>query len=451
MTDILLVNPNFHSSGELKRRSANYEGWIRRGNMFIHPFEPPLGLAGLVSYMSEKGFSAKLFDTQAHEDPLAGLTEAVKRLNPRFVGFTSMTPTFDRALDLARIVRKTDPLITTVMGGVHPTVRPHDLDDSDCIDICILGEGEKPVFELLNGKGRGFIKGLYETKILSRIENPKRAEIIAGIERLPMPDYRSFPVEKYIEYTERLRGVRGISMMISRGCPYLCSFCAVHSTMGRKIRMLGPAEAVRRMERLARELQIRGVWFKDSIFGPNRKWQAQFCDELEKAGLDLQWQINTRVDLIYSETLERMKNAGLGQVDLGIESGSPKSLQVLKKQITPDDIRKAVKMAKRHVRVSGFFMIGIPGETMRDVELTFDLARQLELDAYSFSIYNPLPGSVLYEDIVQTGEIIPNNIHFTDTDSSFCEIPPGVLREKYREICDYFAAWSGPAPPEERL
>ena len=138
-----------------------------------------------------------------------------------------------------------------------------------------------------------------------------------------------------------------------------------------------------------------------------------------------------------------MRLAGLTQLDLGIETGSPKSLLRLKKGITVEKIKQQVKLAKRHVKVFGFFMIGIPGEDEHDVQLTFELAKALELDRWTWSIFSPLPGSALYDDLIAERKIEPyrldfHQVHFTEAYPGICQIPPERLKELYREINDYF-------------
>jgi radical SAM superfamily enzyme YgiQ (UPF0313 family) len=132
----------------------------------------------------------------------------------------------------------------------------------------------------------------------------------------------------------------------------------------------------------------------------------------------------------------------LTQLDLGIESGSPRTLQKLRKGIDVDQIREKVRLAKRYVKVFGFFMIGIPGEERADVEQTFALARELDLDRWSWSIYSPLPGSELFEDLVREGKISPRvaygQVHFTEAYQGVSAIPPDELKELYRQINEYF-------------
>lgn len=120
---------------------------------------------------------------------------------------------------------------------------------------------------------------------------------------------------------------------------------------------------------------------KTSILNMNRKWISQLCEEIIKRKLDIIWQCNTRVDLIKEEELKLMVKAGLTELDLGIETGSPNSLKTLKKKVSIEQTKEAVRIAKKYVKVFGFFMIGIPNETLDDVRMTFSWPKSLSLIA----------------------------------------------------------------------
>ena len=158
----------------------------------------------------------------------------------------------------------------------------------------------------------------------------------------------------------------------------------------------------------------------------------------------------TRIDLIDEEELQLMVRAGLTQLDLGIESRArPRRLLRLKKGITVAKIKEQVALAKRYVKVFGFFMIGIPGEQENDVQQTFDLAKDLALDRWSTGSTSPLPGSALYEELIAEGKIEPyrldyHQVHFTRAYEGICDIPPARLQELYQEINDYFYSQDAP-------
>ncbi len=443
MLDLLLINPPYFTPDELAARRERFGGWIAGGNMYIHPFEPPLGLAALAAYLKGKGFRVEVLDLVGLGIPEEKLPEILRDKSPARVGIGAMTPLFPAARRLARIVKQARPGTVVIVGGAHPTVSPETCLAEENIDFIVRGEGEEVLAALLAGTEPDGIPGLgWKSQGAGKINNP--APLAADPDALPLPDYDAFPVEKYVRYNESLRGLRGISMLVSRGCPYQCSFCAVHLTMGRKFRIQSPARVVREMAGLQEKYSLEGIWFKDSILNLDPAWAGEFTAEIKKRGLKIKWQYNTRVDRIDEAEIRAEKAAGLVQVDFGIESGSPRSLATLRKGIDLEKIKSAVRLAQKHVRVSGFFMIGIPGETREDIEMTFHLAKSLKLDKVCVSLYCPLPGSALYDDLKKREEYAGpladlEKIHFTENPFSFCAVPAEKLREVYAEINEYFS------------
>ncbi len=408
---IALINPAFYDGKEFRNRFDDYLDWIKGGNLYVAPFEPPIGLAFLTSYLKEQGHEVSLLDMQ-------GLLMDSEEL-------------------AIRIAAEAPDLTTLDPAGV--------LADYN-VDYVIRGEGEHALAELAaaleSGRSTEQIEGV-SYKVDGALVIKGKAQLISDLDSLPMPDYEAFPTERYIEHNRHLRSVRGISMIVSRGCPFQCTFCAVHQTMGRKWRIKSPQRVVDELVTLKERHRLEGVWFKDSIFNLDRKWVREFCRLMIEQRVEIAWQVLTRIDLIYEEELQLMKRAGLTQLDLGIETGSPRSLVRLKKGITVDTIKEQVALAKRHVKVFGFFMIGIPGEDETDVRQTFELAKALDLDRWTWSIYSPLPGSALYDELIAEGKIEPyrldyHQVHFTEAYAGICDIEPARLKELYREINEHF-------------
>lgn len=210
--------------------------------------------------------------------------------------------------------------------------------------------------------------------------------------------------------------------------------------MGKMWRPMPAGKAAEKVVEIAEKFSLEGVWFKDSVLNLNSNWIDEFSLSLNTLLPRLRWQMNTRVDLIKENEIEVLAQRGLVQVDLGIEAGTNKSLRVLKKGITVEDVRRSVEILKKyHVKVAGFFMIGIPGEKEEDIWSTVNFARELELDSYSFSIFQPLPGSELFTLLVDKyggRKIDWKKLLFTDTDFSWCEVPAQRLKEIYEQIND---------------
>jgi len=442
--DLVLINPSYFSPEEYKERFNSFIDVIEKGNMYVYPFEPPLGLASLKAVL-EKSFKVELIDQQGLYLDNHQLISRLKTLEPRMIGLTSMTSTFPQVRRLAEAIKQELPETLLIAGGIHPTVCPEETLRHSAVDMVFRGEAELtlPIFlsaypngDWRNTPGIGFFES--GEMVLNDM-----MPVLKNQDDLPMPNYHAFPTANYMDYNSHLRHIRGISMLVSRGCPYECTFCAVKATMGRGWRAKSPERVVKEIDHLYREFGIEGIWFKDSIFNMNRTWFMEFCNRLLNARLPITWQFNTRVDLLDDESLALAKKAGLTQIDLGIESGSPQTLKRLKKNTTLEQIISGVKLAKKHVNVSGFFMIGTPGDTIDDINMTFELAKSLQLDRCSWSIYNPLPGSDLYTELALSGQLnnrsVCEEVHFTQVPESFCEVPALELNAKYDEINNYFS------------
>ena len=443
---VLLINPAFFDGDAFRNRFADYVDWIRGGNLYVAPFEPPLGLAYLTAALKREGHGVILLDMQGLMMDSEALAAALARERPDLVGITAMTPTLPESLRVAELAKRVLPTVPVVLGGVHPTLDPAGVLADRHVDYVVRGEGEQALAGLVaaleRGSGLDAVPGLCR-RVGGVARVVEKAPPVADLDLLPPADYAAFPIERYIEHNAVLRGVRGISMILSRGCPYACTFCAVQQTMGRRWRFKSPGRVVDEVIALRDAYGIEGVWFKDSIFNMRKSWTREFCRQMVERKVGIEWQALTRIDLLDEDELVMMKAAGLSQIDLGIESGSPRSLARLDKRITVAQIRDKVAMARRHVRVFGFFMIGIPGEEEEDVRQTFDLARSIELDRWSWSIYSPLPGSKLYDDLVAEGRIQPfaldhARVHFTEAYDGVCAIPPARLKQLYAEINDHF-------------
>ncbi|MCL4440677.1 MAG: B12-binding domain-containing radical SAM protein [Eubacteriales bacterium] len=442
--DLVLINPSYFSPDEYKARFDCFLDVIEMGNMYVYPFEPPLGLASIKAVL-DRNYKVEVIDQQGLAMSNNELIAQLRAIQPKIIGITSMTSTFPMARRLAGIIKQEFPDILLIAGGVHPTVCPQETLLASTIDVVFRGEAEQTIAAFLSAYPEGdwkSIPGIGFVELGQMVLN-EMPPVIRNLDDLPIPDYNSFPTLNYMEYNSHLRHIKGISMLVSRGCPYECTFCAVKATMGRGWRAKSPERVVKEIDFLYREFGIEGIWFKDSIFNMNKEWFKEYCNLLLEAKLPVTWQFNTRVDLIDEESLAHAKKAGLTQIDLGIESGSPLTLDRLKKKTTLEHIVSGVNKAKKHVLVSGFFMIGTPGETIEDINMTFELAKSLQLDRCSWSIYNPLPGSDLYNELASSGRLanqrVCEEVHFTQVPESFCEIPTEELNTKYQEINSYFS------------
>ncbi|HEY3309162.1 MAG TPA: radical SAM protein [Desulfuromonadaceae bacterium] len=453
---LVMINPAVLEAGVFRNSYNDKLKWIKSGNRAVVPFEPPIGLAGLVAWLKVKGYDVSLLDMQGlgmDEDQLRAYLTANR---PDVVGVTAMTPTFPSALKVASIVKSSLPGARVMLGGVHPSVEPESALADKAVDFVVRGEGEHAVAALLDAlescSSLDGIEGLCY-RVGGDMVISEKARSFLDLDALPIPDYDSFPLETYIDHLKNLcgfEGGRGVTMLVSRGCPFQCAFCAVRETMGRNWRIKTPKRVVDEMEFLQEKFNLTSIWFKDSILNVNKRWTREFCTEILTRGINIEWHCNTRVEMVEEEELKLMKRAGLAQIDIGIESGSPASRKVLNKNYSNLQIEKAVAIARKYAKVFGYFMIGIPGETEEDIAMTFNMARELKLDRVSWYIYNPLPGSELYDRLIEEGkmtaaELDHNAIQYGKNNFELSRVPKSRLEDIYRQINEYFYKGIEPA------
>lgn len=378
--------------------------------LLIHPDTPimygiggqcafPLGL-GYIAAVLERQHDVKVIDVGAERLNDDSLRKSISEVNPEIVGITSDTLTFQRAIEIAEIVKQVDKKIIVVIGGAHSNVLPAYPLKYDCFDISVYGEGERTVVELWDmiEKGESYeaIKGIAFRGRDGITINAKR-ELIENLNELPFPARHLFPMNKY-SGEGSLHVSPAYPIGTSRGCPFSCAFCSNNVVFGRKYRFRSSQNVVNEIELLINEYNSKGIYFREDLFTVNEKRLIALCDEIGKRGLDFDWECESRVDTISEEMLAAMKGAGCKLIWFGVESGSQKILDYLNKRITLSQIRAAYKLCKRvGIKAGASFMIGVPGETVDDVQNTIALAEELKPEFAWFNIFTGYPTSPLYE------------------------------------------------------
>jgi radical SAM superfamily enzyme YgiQ (UPF0313 family) len=195
--------------------------------------------------------------------------------------------------------------------------------------------------------------------------------------------------------------------MASRGCPFECSFCqpVLDAMFGKKLRARSPESVVAEIVALHARFGIEGFWFTDDTFTTQRRWVVRFCALLRETGLDLVWGCTTRANLIAPELMRTMAEAGLRKVGIGMESATERVREGLyKKGVSQEEIAHTVRVARDHgVHVLLFLMLGAPGETRREMLATIEAATALPATEASFSLFVPIPGTDLWQQMRAEG------------------------------------------------
>jgi anaerobic magnesium-protoporphyrin IX monomethyl ester cyclase len=275
----------------------------------------------------------------------------------------------------------------------------------------VLGEGEYTMAALCRklrdgDKEVGGINGLGYKKDGKQVFTPP-APLIANLDELPFPARHQLASRWYFA-PPRIRGVWTealITVMASRGCPYKCVWCSSCTMFGRSVRTRTPGSVFAEIAQARKEFSIDSVWFADDTFTLNHAWVEELCGMIVKAGWkDFKWACQARVNTVTPRLLQLMKAAGCAQVDFGVESGSPRVLEVIQKDITLDQIKRAFRDTKA-VGLNCFasIMIGTPGETREDIELTAKLLEEIRPDYTEIYYATPYPGTRLYDIAKEAG------------------------------------------------
>jgi len=368
---------------------------------------PPLGLAYVAAALEKADFQVEILDNYNLKKPSEQVKLEIKRLEPEIVGITCGSVTYRRCIETAKAVKELLPSCRIVIGGWQPSYMPESLLQYPEVDYLVMGEGERAMVELANNITKGEdksaiakISGIaYRHKGKTIITPPT---FIQDLDQIPFPARHLLPMHIYDRIIPYLDASPVDTMNVVRGCPYNCAYCETKKLWGSRVRAFSPPRVVEEINYLVQNYGSKGVYFVGDNFAINKKRTVELCNLIKKEKLDIRWVCDTRADQISRELLRKMKDAGCRTIFFGVESGSPRILEKLNRKITIEQITHALKLCKEiGIRIACSFMLGIPGETVKDMEATFKFARKLDPDWCQFNTYVAVPGSALYKEIME--------------------------------------------------
>ncbi len=397
---ILLVNPL--GSNWIEGREDDTETAIRMA---------PIGILSIAAYLMDRGHDVDVLDCRAPAGKAAAaVLSHAKTFKPSLVGFTAVTSNFLNAYRLAEELKRTDPSVMTVFGGVHVSaLRGKVLEQFPAVDVVVTGEGEQAMSELASGARPGTIQGLIYRENGEIKDTGPRTEL-CELDSLPFPAYHKlhgFP-KRYNAALFNYPKAPSATIISSRGCPYQCSYCD-RSVYGRSFRYNSAEYLYGHMAFLKKEFGIRHVFFYDDLFTFNRKRIEDFCGLLRDKPLRMTFNCAVRVGHIDDGLLAMLKASGCWMVSLGIESGAPEILARHKTNVDFNEMQTTVqRIQKSGLRAKGLFMMGLPGETEQTIRVTEDFITKLGLDDMNMTKFTPFPGSPIYQTVRDEGTFVEN-------------------------------------------
>lgn len=400
-------------------------------NSYSTPLTMPLGLAYIAAVLEKAGYRAQIIDCPG-SDPEAiqlspderfkiqGLAEeeSLRRIDPEadIIGISIMfSQEWPFIREYIKKVREAFPHAILVAGGEHVTSMPeYTLRDCSALDYLVMGEGElaflELVYKLRTGEPLDPVSGiayLKDDQLVKTCLSPR----LADIKKMPWPAWHLIPVDGYFlpNFTMGIGHGRNMAMLATRGCPYQCSFCSSPQMWTTRYVMRPVKDVVDEMVHNIEKFGMNSVDFYDLTAIVKRDWILDFIAELERRRIRIIWQLpsGTRSESLDEEVVHGLSRTGCEFLVYAPESGSQKTLDMIKKRVNLANLTRSVSTALRYgIVVKVNFIIGFPFETRKDIWETLLFVWKLawlKTDDCNISTYSPYPGSELFNELNKEG------------------------------------------------
>lgn len=394
MKKVLLINPPFNIAKE------NYDSSVS------------VGLLSIATFLDSQNVPVEMIDGVRQKKYLDLVRQTAQECD--YAGISVMTMQISNALEISQIIKEVNPKCKIIWGGTHPTFFIMQTVKHPLIDVVCYGEGEQTMLDIVQGKELFQINGIaYQDDNNQVVVNPPRE--LHNPAEMPLFNWNLVP-------TEILRNLYLIPSLTSRGCPHRCTFCinAILKNCWRP----RTAEQVLQDLRIIKEKEYfkdKKIRFWDENFFVNIKRAKEIIGGMINRNLTMPWETTIRADyvsegMVDDEFMAKLKKSGCYLLSFGAESGSPQILKKIKKDITPEQIVNSAKMCLKHgITPQYSFMIGLPGESKKDIMLTLVLIDKLaalgdKVQILGPQAFRPYPGSELYEECLETKWKAPQSL-----------------------------------------
>lgn len=422
-------------------------------NRKYYVIQPPLGLGYLAALIIREGHHVKILDAGREKLTWDKFAARIKQEKYDLIGIQTFTYELPLVKRHTEIIKECSPGSIIIIGGPQVSGDPKGTAEYlDRMDFGLIGESEIGLKYLLRLEKKDYSNPVrLETipnlvwRLSGRVVVNSRAPV-EDPDEIALPAWHLMAPSSYPLATHGIFSRHAVTAPIitSRGCPFSCTFCAARANTGRMIRYRSVGNVLKEINLLHDRYGVREFHIEDDNFTWNREYVADFCRDIikRKPGLFFALPNGVRLERLDEEILTLMEQAGFYSLAVGIESGSDRVLKLMRKNLTRSVVREKIGLVKSctKMRISGFFLIGYPGETTGEIEDTISFARELPLDLASFLITMPLPGSPLWaewrtaaDQKIDWEDFIPSKVV-----PGLSELPAERLKRFQRKATLYF-------------
>ena len=370
----------------------------------FHEDSYSFGLAHIMGVTREAGHEIKLVSI-LNKEGYQEVTDTFKEFRPEVVGFTTVSSQWSFAVELASLMKEIDPKVTTVTGGVHTTLYPECVLETDKMDAVFMGDSEYSFLEFLEK-----IEKNESWESCDNVAYAKNGKLIKNkmkkllqeeeLNKLPHPDRETYPFSKV------MKTVGFAPFHFTRGCPFTCTYCSnigqakVYGMSRYNIRSASPEHSIQELEEVIKanpEIGTKyGVGIGDDIFGLNKKWRREFL-ALYRERIKIPFFCLLRCDVVNEDFVQDLQRSYCHKISFGLESGNDYIRNVVMDRKMPDStIIHAFELTHKYkINTIALNVIGVPGETEEMLWDTINLNRKVKPSGSGCNIFYPYKGTPL--------------------------------------------------------
>ncbi|MHB1418865.1 MAG: B12-binding domain-containing radical SAM protein [Bacillota bacterium] len=433
---ILFLNPPSLSEENVVRDSI-YGCWCK-GKRIGGAMTPPYPQLELATLMKNEGYIGEIIDALAEDITFDQIKSKVSSFDV-LVLLTSVM-TFGEDAVILKEIKKANPGILSIVYGSLPTFMPEFCLKAEAVDIGIRREAEYVLRDFLRAYGSGGQDWKNVKGIIYRLDGKAVVNefypFIENLDELPFVDWTLLKNSNRY-FNPSIKRYPYVTDLTTRGCFSKCIYCMSPGFYGAKVRARS-AQNVLDGFRKHIENGYKEVYIRDELFTAFRSRNREICRGMLREKMDLTWLCSVKVGTANLDDLKLMKEAGCHTIKIGVESGSQKILDNIKKGITLDQTRQIFEWANSiGLDTHAHLMIGNPGETVETLGETIKFVKEIDPTTVTFGILTPYPGTKLFDTVTEKYPELKDEynlpldkLHTTSFYSdAYCQMAPNELEK----------------------